>query len=291
MSQVCERYGVPFSNGDSSSPSLSRHGYKTYFRSAAHDEMFSIAMFDFMHDLSTKRNIKIATASLFYEDTLFGSDSSRIQRQLAGERGIKLVSDTKYRANTPSLTEEIQQVKAANPDVFMPTSYINDAILIMKTMADLGYRPTAVLAQDSGFAEPALLEALGSAANGIMSRGSFALDLTAKRPVIGVANEIYKKRSGKDLADISARTFTGMMVMADGINRAGSTDPKQIVAALRTTNIPGDQTVMPWPRIIFDATGQNPDATPIMMQVVEGKFRTIWPFEVATAEIAWPMPR
>ena len=35
MSQVCERYGVPFSNGDSSSPSLVKHGYKTYFRAAA----------------------------------------------------------------------------------------------------------------------------------------------------------------------------------------------------------------------------------------------------------------
>ena len=248
-------------------------------------------MFDFMADLKSKQNIAVATASLFYEDTLFGTDSSRMQRQLAGERGIKLVSDTKYRANAPSLTEEIQQVKAANPDVFMPTSYINDAILIMKTMADLGYRPNAVLAQDSGFSEPAFLAAIGAAANGVMSRGSFALDLAAKRPAITKANDMYRKRSGKDFADISARSFTGMMVMADGINRAGSADPKAITAALRTTNIPGEQTIMPWPRIIFDAAGQNPDATPIMMQVVDGTFRTIWPLDVATAKVTWPMPR
>ena len=291
VAQVCERYGVPFSNGDSSSPSLTQHGFKTYFRAAAHDEMFSAAMFDFLNDLKAKDGIAVSTLAIFYEDTLFGSDSSRIQRKLAVERGYKVVADTKYRASSPSLTSEVQGVKAADPDVFMPTSYINDAILMMKTMADLGYRPKAVLAQDSGFAEPSFLSAMGAAANGVISRGSFALDLADKRPAIPKTNAIYRKRSDKDFADVAARSFTGMMVMADGINRAGSVDPKAIVAALRTTNIPGVETIMPWPRIVFDEHGQNPDATPIMLQVTDGQFRTVWPFDVASTKVVWPMPR
>jgi N-methylhydantoinase B len=291
ISQVCERYGVPFVNGDSSSPSLTTHGFKTYFRPAAHDEMFSIAMFDFMDELKAKRNVPIKTAALFYEDTLFGTDSSRVQRALAAKRGIEIVADVKYRANSPSLTEEIQQVKAANPDVFMPTSYVNDAILIMKTFADLGYRPNAIIAQDSGFSEPTFVNTAGKAAEGLISRGSFALDLTAKRPAIKPVNDLFRKRSGKDLSDISSRCFTGVMVLADGINRAGSTDPKAIIAALRETNIPGEQTIMPWPMITFDAQGQNEHATPIMIQVQNGNFNSVWPFDVAAAQLTWPMPR
>ena len=291
IAQVCERYGVPFSNGDSSSPSLTQHGFKTYFRAAAHDEMFSVAMFEFLKELKDKNHVDVSTLALFYEDTLFGSDSSRVQRKLAGERGYKVVADVKYRASSPSLTSEIQGIKAADPDLFMPTSYINDAILCMKTMADLGYRPKAILAQDSGFSEPSFLSATGAAADGVISRGSFALDLASKRPAIPKANAIYRKRSDKDFADVSARSFTGMMVMADGINRAASIDPKAIVAALRTTNIPGVETIMPWPHIVFDEHGQNPDASPIMMQVLDGQFRTVWPFDVASTQVVWPMPR
>src|SRR5437660_4889927 len=54
VSQICERYGVPFVSADNSSPSLHRRGLKFYFRAAPHDEMFSQAMFDFFDDLKKK---------------------------------------------------------------------------------------------------------------------------------------------------------------------------------------------------------------------------------------------
>ncbi len=41
VSQVCERYQIPFISADNSSPSLHRRGLKFYFRAAPHDEMFS----------------------------------------------------------------------------------------------------------------------------------------------------------------------------------------------------------------------------------------------------------
>src|SRR5216684_2571997 len=47
VSQICERYQIPFISADNSSPSLHRRGLKFYFRAAPHDEMYSAAMFDF----------------------------------------------------------------------------------------------------------------------------------------------------------------------------------------------------------------------------------------------------
>ena len=41
VSQICERYQIPFISADNSSPSLHRRGLKFYFRAAPHDEMFS----------------------------------------------------------------------------------------------------------------------------------------------------------------------------------------------------------------------------------------------------------
>jgi branched-chain amino acid transport system substrate-binding protein len=208
---------------------------------------------------------------------------------LAKERGYKVVADIKYRANSPSLTAEVQQLKAANADVLMPSSYTTDAILLVKTMAELGYKPKNIVAQDAGFSEKATYDAVGDKLEGVISRGSFSLDLAQKRPMVGKINEMYKKRSGKDLNDYSSRQFMGLIVIAEAINRAKSTDGEKIRQALVATNIPGDHTIMPWKDIKFDAQGQNQDADPVLLQYVGKKFVTISPPQAAVAEAIWPM--
>src|SRR5579862_2415640 len=289
VSQTCERYQIPFISADNSSPSLHRRGLKYYFRASPHDEMFSTAMFDFF-DALKKKGQKIETLALFHEDTIFGTDSANAQTKLANERGYKIVSDIKYRANSPSLTAEVQQLKAADADVLMPSSYTTDAILLVKTMAELGYKPKAIMAKDAGFSEKATYDAVGDKLEGVISRGSFSLDLAEKRPMVGLINEMYKAKSGKDFNDYSSRQFMGLIVMADAINRAKSTDGDKIREALAATDMPGDVTIMPWKRVKYDEMGQNNDADPVLLQYLGGKFVTIAPQEVAVSEAVWPMP-
>jgi branched-chain amino acid transport system substrate-binding protein len=288
VSQVCERYGIPFMSADNSSPSLHRRGLKFYFRASPHDEMYSKAMFDFF-DAMKKKGTKIETLSLFHEDTIFGTDSGNAQTKLAGERGYKIVSDIKYRANSPSLSVEVQQLKAANADVLMPSSYTTDGILLVKTMGELGYKPPAIVAQDAGFSEKALYDAVGDKLEGVISRGTFSLDLAAKRPMVSKINDMFKQKSGKDLNDYSSRQFMALILMADAINRAKSTDGEKIRDALAATDIPGEQTIMPWKRVKYDEMGQNNDADPVLLQYTGGKFVTIFPPQAAVAEATWPM--
>jgi branched-chain amino acid transport system substrate-binding protein len=288
VSQTAERYQIPFLSAENSSPSLHRQGLKFFFRPAAHDEMFSKAMFDFMDDLR-KKGRKIETLALFHEDTLFGTDSSNAQQKLAQERGYKVLSNIKYRANSPSLTAEVQQLKAADADVLMPSSYVTDAILLVKTMGELGYKAKAIVAQAAGFAEKALYDAVGDKLEGVISRASFSLDLAAKRPSVGKVNELFKARSGKDLNDNTSREFMGMLVLADGIDRAKSTDGEKIRAALAETDIPGERTIMPWKRVKFGPDGQNLDSDPVLLQWVGGKFVTVFPEQAAIAQAKWPM--
>jgi branched-chain amino acid transport system substrate-binding protein len=288
VSQVCERYQIPFISADNSSPSLHRRGLKYYFRAAPHDEMYSAAMFDFF-DAMKKKGTKIETLSLFHEDTIFGTDSGNAQLKLAGDRGYKVLADIKYRANSPSLSAEVQQLKAANADVLMPSSYTTDGILLIKTMAELGYKANAIVAQDAGFSEKALYDAVGDKLEGVISRGTFSLDLAAKRPMVGKINAMFKEKSGKDFNDLTSRQFMGLIVMADAINRAKSTDGDKIREALVATDMPGDVTIMPWKRIKFDEMGQNNDADPVLLQYIGGKFVTIYPPQAAIAEAVWPM--
>ena len=288
VSQICERYQIPFISADNSSPSLHKRGLKFYFRAAPHDEMFSAAMFNFF-DAMRKKGTKIDTLSLFHEDTIFGTDSANTQLKLAADRGYKIATDIKYRSNSPSLSAEVQQLKTANADVLMPSSYTTDGILLVKTMAELGYKPNAIVAQDAGFSEKALYDAVGDKLEGLISRGSFSLDLAAKRPMVGKINAMFKEKSGKDFNDLTSRQFMGLLVMADAINRAKSTDGEKIREALVATDIPGEQTIMPWKRVKFDELGQNNDADPVLLQYIGGKFVTIFPPQAAIAEAVWPM--
>ena len=45
-----------------------------------------------------KKGTKIETLALFHEDTIFGTDSANTQIKLADERGYKIATDIKYRA-------------------------------------------------------------------------------------------------------------------------------------------------------------------------------------------------
>ena len=120
-----------------------------------------------------------------------------------------------------------------------------------------------------------------------MSRSSFALDATKSRPAIVPVNTLYKAHNNKDMNDNTSREITAFLTLADAINRAGSAKPDAIRQALVATDVPGDQTIMPWKGIKFDATGQNTLGTPVMQQVSGGIYRTVWPFELAVMEANW----
>ena len=80
------------------------------------------------------------------------------------------------------------------------------------------------------------------------------------------------------------------MTLLDALNRARSTDPEKVRAALAATNIPSDQLILPYRGIKFDASGQNELVRPILMQVQKGKYCTIYPFELASCDVLYPTP-
>ena len=290
-SQVAERYGLPFVNAESSSPPLTARGFKWFFRTSPHDGHFTQVMFDFFRDFQAKRGVKLKTLGITYEDTTFGADSGKVEKELAAKYGYEVVLDLQYRARATSLASEVQRLKAANPDVWMPTSYQTDAILFVRTSRELDYNPRMIMAQDAGHISSDFVKEVGREAEGTLTRAPFSTDLIDKRPVARALNAVYAKRAGKDLYDFPARAFTGITTLLDAINRAGSTAPEAIRKALVATNIPGDQLIMTWEGVRFDPTGQNTGVKGIILQMQGGKYHTVYPFDAATKDVLYPIPQ
>jgi branched-chain amino acid transport system substrate-binding protein len=289
-SQAAERAGIPFVNAESSQPALTKRGLKYFFRTSPTDETFSQLMFDFLKDYGAKSGQKFQSVSIFHEDTAFGTDSAKVQDRIAKENNIKVLENIAYKAQTTSLTSEVQRLKAANADVLMPSSYTSDTFLLLRTSKELDYNPKLIVAQNAGFTDPTFLSTMGKDAEGAITRSPYNSDLEGRIPLLTKVNAIFKKHSnGRDLSDVPARAFTGFWTLLDALNRAGSTDPEKLRAALAATNIPPDQLIVPYRGVKFDAEGQNELVRPLLMQVQKGKYCTIYPFELAACEVI-PMP-
>jgi len=158
-------------------------------------------------------------------------------------------------------------------------------------MKNLDYMPKALIAQDAGYTDPKFVAEMGKEAQGVITRAPFSLDLAPKKPLIPVINDMFKKLSpgNREMADVSARAFTGFMTLADAINRAGSTKPDAIQKALRETNIPADQLIMPWKGVKFDEKGQNIGVRAILQQMQGGIYHTVYPFDLAVKDVIYPL--
>jgi branched-chain amino acid transport system substrate-binding protein len=77
--------------------------------------------------------------------------------------------------------------------------------------------------------------------------------------------------------------------MADAINRAGSTDPAKLQAALKATDLKPEQLMMGYRGVKFDETGQNILASTYLIQLKDKRYELVWPESAAQTKLVWPM--
>lgn len=290
-SQTAERNKIPFLNAESSSASLTGRGYKWFFRTTAHDDLFVQNFFQFLQEIKEKKGIDVNRIALFNENTLWGNETTKLETKFIEEKGYNLVRSVSYPAKSAQLTSEVQTVKSSNPQLVMQSSYLGDAIMAMKTYKELGFSPDMILANNAGFTDSEFIKTLGKDADYVITREVWALDLANKNALIKQVNDLYNSRYKVNFTGNSSRAFTGLMVLADAINRAGSTEPEAIRKALTETDISGDKLIMPWKGVKFDEAGQNVYGSGILVQIIDGKYNTVWPFDLATRDLVWPMPK
>ena len=134
-------------------------------------------------------------------------------------------------------------------------TYTSDAILFAKTMQALDYKPPMLLADDAGYSDPSFIKAVGKISQGAFNRSSWSVGPPGS-PTAIIA-EMYKEKSGDEMDDTAARQMQGFFVLCEAIDRAGSTDPAKIQAALKATDLKPEQLMMGYKGVKFDDKGQN----------------------------------
>jgi branched-chain amino acid transport system substrate-binding protein len=150
----------------------------------------------------------------------------------------------------------------------------------------LDYKPPVEIADDSGFSDPAFVTSVGNLAQGVINRSAWSMGPPGSPTAI--INDLYKAKSGQNLDDTSGRIMEGFFILADAINRAGSTDPAAIQKALIATDIKPDQLMMGYNGVKFDETGQNALAASYLIQLQGKEYVSIWPPANASAKLTLP---
>jgi branched-chain amino acid transport system substrate-binding protein len=205
----------------------------------------------------------------------------------AKQHGVPIAARIPYSARSSDVSAQLLQLKGLAPDVVIFISYTADSILYVKTMRELEFLPPMIIGDDTGFSDPSFIPAVADIAQGAMNRSAWSIGQPGSSTY--AINEMYKARTGRDLDDTSGRDMQGFFVLADAINRAGSTEPGKIQEALMATRLAPEQLMMGYRGVRFDDMGQNIEAATYLIQLQGKKYVTIWPSKAAEAPLQWPM--
>ena len=284
-SAMAERHGIPFLTPESVAANLTERGFKWFFRATPVAGDFARAYSEFLKEQRAAGQ-KTGSIAVVNENTEYGNSVASVIKEQFAKDGHNITQVIPYSANTTDVQPQVLQLKEKNPDVVIFISYTSDAILYAKTMKDLSWKPAIMIADDAGFNDPSFVATSGALVEGLVNRSSFAVGKPGS--VSAVINELYKMKTGNDLDDPSARAMQGMLIMADAINRAGSTEPAKIQAALKATDLKASQVITGYDGVKFDAKGQNVLASSLITQLQGGKYVPVWPKDKAAGELKLP---
>lgn len=274
-SAIAEKYGIPFVNGESVAANLTERGFKWFFRVTPIASDFAKIYFDFLKDMKAT-GAKTDTIAMVHDNTEYGTSVATVITNVAKEQGLAAPIDIAYAANATDVQSQVLQLKEKKPDVVIMITYTSDAILFAKTMQSLDYKPPMLLADDAGYSDPSFIKAVGKLSVGAFNRSSWSVGPPGS-PTAIIA-EMYKKKSGDEMDDTAARQMQGFFVLCEAIDRAGSTDPAKIQAALKATDLKPDQLMMGYKGVKFDDKGQNILAAGVIIQLQDGEnYTAVWP--------------
>jgi branched-chain amino acid transport system substrate-binding protein len=291
IQQVTEREGVPYVNGASTAPGLTADDRNTswFWRTGPHERILQQTLFDFVDRINSERDAGIESVGIIHEDTEFGSTTKDVQLELADERGLEVVAGPfSYSAKqVTSFNSEINNMRNAEPDLFLHTGFLQDTLLLNRNMRDLDWFPSMYYGS-GGYNQTDYFAANPELSNFVTARSNYSPALEESEPVFGKVNE-YFKQNVEAFNGYSIRMWGSWMSTLAALDELGSSDPGEIQGKLDSLDVPAVDSTMPY-GVQFDENGQNQKTAPLLLQFEGGSSNLIYPSSVAQTDAVYPAP-
>lgn len=275
---VANRYRIPMLCPSATTDEITRQGYEWVFRVCAAASDYGRALVEFLTTVADAHRLAVV-----YENTQFGSSVARAALEQAPRAGIEIVAYEAYDQGGTDFTPLLTRVKSAAPDAVLFVSYLADATLLMRQSKEIDLNPKVFTAGGAGFSLPDFLKGAGETAEYTISVTQWTPDATWTGSREWA--ERFRARWNYEPSYHSVQAYMSLKILADAIERAGSTDRTSVRDAIRTSSL--DSVFGP---IHFTNVGQNEHPVAIT-QVLNGKFVTIWPPAAAIRGPVLPTPQ
>jgi branched-chain amino acid transport system substrate-binding protein len=177
---------------------------------------------------------------------------------------VEIVAEASFNTKETEFGPQITKVLAANPDGIVISSLYQEAALVMVQARKAGYKGPFI--GGNGFNSPALVEVAKEAAEGaVVGSPWFAGRDDAK--VKKFVADYTAKMGGKGPDQFAAQAYDGMMLIAQALKKAGSTDRSKVRDALASIKDYEGVTG----KFAFDEN-RNPVMTPFILQIKNGQY-------------------
>ncbi len=278
---ISEKYRVPTLTAMATADSLYARGYRYIFCPAP----IASGTLDPMLDLLKTLPSPPSTIAIAGPDDLFPNVFAAAAVKKAESLGLKVVYNAKYPKTAADLSSVATALKDVNPEVLILTGYVQDSILMVKTLQSLKVNPRLI-----GFAFavgiPDVLTALGPAAEDLFGVAIWEQSLSYKGPLVADSATFaagYKAMFGMDANYLSAAGTASGIVLQQAITTAGTLEPVKVRDALSKLDF---ETF--FGKVKFNDRGVDTAASAVVAQVQNGKAVPVFPTEIAAAAIRYP---
>ncbi len=218
-------------------------------------------------------NLKAKRAAIFFDmHSDYSAGLVKTFKQKFTKLGGTVIAEQSYSQSDRDFSEHLTMIRSAKPDVIYLPGYYPQAAAIARQAREMGIKQT--LLGGDGWDAPPLWEIGGKALNNSYISNHYSADdpSPAVRRFVASYTEKYPKSEPDALAALG---YDAMMVLADALRRAGTTEGSKLREAIaQTTNFPG----VTGPITINDKRSATKPA--IIVKLLDGKFvyhETIWP--------------
>ncbi|OIO99089.1 MAG: hypothetical protein AUK03_00160 [Anaerolineae bacterium CG2_30_64_16] len=295
-SEVTEREKVILV-ADALVDSVTTSGRQYLFRPAPKASQHGASAVQFVVDSAKKAGLDFTKVAILNEDSSFGRSNATGAMDAALNNGLTIVYQKEYPYDITDASSIVADIAAAKADFVVHCPYFTDAILFAKTFRETGNIPKFIVGMGaSGYTDPESIQALGETAE--YYANTFSYNPAKKTPQNEKFVADFKAKTGHIPTEAAGMNYYAAWVLKEALELSGQmfpTDPlnpdnlRQAFLKLDLTSGPAVETY-PGDHIAFTPTGDNPDAKAVVLQVIKGEPRIVWPLEDAEVEAIFPRP-
>ncbi|KCV64501.1 receptor family ligand-binding protein [Bordetella bronchiseptica 99-R-0433] len=290
-SAVAEKSRTPMVSTDLGD-SLTQRGMKYFFRIGAKASHLAATAVDFSEAMIKATGTKPRKVATMADDSTFSQDA--IQGAIA--RIKKTDWDIQENVSFPAgkvsdFLPVLQRLKLSGVDLIFHALFAPDGIQIMRAMKTLNYDLMASVHIAGAPYTPEYVENLKKDAAFVTDAVGFVPELVANNPLLANYANAYKAKYRRDLDDQASLAVTCVGALYDALERAPDLSREALTEALRATDLQaGGNPFVLRDGVKFDQAGDNVRAKGLVMQLLDGQQRIVYPADIATTKPVWPMP-